>query len=226
LQVLKCFAIHHLSNLEGPDVVRNTGMLKCLPPSIKDHVRAKKFDKSFKMLFVRGRRGKKEGAIQKALECFLSTSDEKKEQDGFVEGMSQLADASLSPADVSAIIEKKMSSVSFTTECFGPRFIEQVKEPEAQFSGEMVDWKKCIELHSGPSADPMSSLEEATEIMTKCFPSPSKGIQRDFLYRSMYPTQIERCIKAGVPRSKIFIIDTLRYKVSLLQLGQPKECTA
>ena len=208
-EIFNCFANHLLATLSTPQSPRAKGLLGCMPAVIRTGPRAKKLEKSFNMLFgpMRNKPDETEPKVQRALKCFHAK--DAKNEVKLVEALDKIANggAALNSAEIAKIV-KEAGDVTFTTSCFGPRFVESVHSPEKQFFAEIEEWQECAEKH-GPA---MKTVSDATKIMKGCYPLPTKGIQKAFLYRSMYPTQLQRCINDGIAPEKVFVIDNQRFK--------------
>ena len=109
--------------------------------------------------------------------------------------------------------------VSLRVGCFGEKWKERLEEPEEAFDNDIEEWMGCVNDGGVIDADKWNSpdgttatLRKTTDVMGRCYDPPVKGIVRQFLYRSMYAPQIQRCVDQGVPEDKIFIVDDEQFK--------------
>jgi hypothetical protein len=87
--------------------------------------------------------------------------------------------------------------VEFTfaaTACLGKHASEQLTPLGMAFGKELRDFEKCAGELVAAGAMTLKSLDAAVDRCLKV----SKGISRDYFYRSLYAVQLFHCFKVGV----------------------------
>ena len=79
--------------------------------------------------------------------------------------------------------------------------------PKAGLATEAEELEKCSADHFGKANYVAKTDAEAHAFLKKCKPKANGAIQRDFVYRSLYATQLRRCYYQGVTRSQTLVLD-------------------
>ena len=225
--LLTCFSTYMLSTVMATDKKkRKSGFLACVHPDItstENSARFKKLEAELWRLINKFRvKSDKVGAIQKSKECWVankSSSDE-----GFTAALDTVAMRDVTEEDdiEDLLADKVPGGTAFRVGCLGPKFLERLKEPEEAFEDDIAEWNECLETYRDSVPDLLTedgvvdiskaSIEQLTNLVKLCYAAPLKGIQRHFVYRSMFAPQIRRCIEGGIEEDKVYIVDDEDFK--------------
>ena len=99
------------------------------------------------------------------------------------------------------------STIAFLTKlCYPLQSLEYLM-PKAGLATEAEELEKCSKDHFGKANYVARTDAEAHAFLKKCKPKANGAIQRDFVYRSLYATQLRRCYYQGVTRSQTLVLD-------------------
>ncbi|KAH8095818.1 heparan sulfate sulfotransferase [Aureococcus anophagefferens] len=99
------------------------------------------------------------------------------------------------------------STTAFLTKlCYPLQSLEYLM-PKAGLATEAEALEKCSADHFGKANYVAKTDEEAHAFLKKCKPKANGAIQRDFVYRSLYATQLRRCYYQGVKRAQTLVLD-------------------
>ncbi|KAH8062518.1 heparan sulfate sulfotransferase [Aureococcus anophagefferens] len=99
------------------------------------------------------------------------------------------------------------STIAFLTKlCYPLQSLEYLM-PKAGLATEAEALEKCSADHFGKANYVAKTDEEAHAFLKKCKPKANGAIQRDFVYRSLYATQLRGCYYQGVKRAQTLVLD-------------------
>ncbi|GMI14974.1 hypothetical protein TrVE_jg10962 [Triparma verrucosa] len=201
---------------------------ECVPEEFMSLARFKKFEKVMSRQMKKGRASMnlrnavksqvKYNLVEKVQNCW--EAKDPSEADAFMSFVDKISRSETYAVDADAFSAEEIQrlqktkikrGVIFKLSCLGPTFFEKLNSPQVAFSTDMQSYRTCKQAQATLDE---TSLTEVTQLVKACYKTPAKGITKQFLYRSMYAAQLQRCIDSGISPSKIFLIDSEDFKSS------------
>ncbi|GMH63763.1 hypothetical protein TrLO_g577 [Triparma laevis f. longispina] len=198
---------------------------ECLPEEITEQPKHKKVERTLATVMNKGRGGGVkalktatkantlakqvnqcwEPAVPSDADAFMELVDTITKGDTFIKD-------EMTEQDIRRQIKIKLENgVLFKLGCLGEKFFEKLESPDNAFRSDMISHQTCKLANKNYDETSLSSI---TSFVNTCYRTPSKGITKQFLYRSLFAPQLQRCMDQGIDPSKIFLIDSETFKTS------------